>query len=50
MKWGTWCKTLGSKISEDKKEADHACLFRTVYTGIMFVTCFFIIAGVIHQW
>jgi hypothetical protein len=45
-----WCKTIGNRISECPRESDYACLFRTIYTSIMFITCFFIIAGVIHRW
>ena len=45
-----WCKSLGEKISDCNKEADIACIIRTVYVVIMFATCFFIIANTIHQW
>lgn len=48
--WRIWCKTIGNKISECDKESDYACIFRTVYTSVMWVTCFFIIANTIRHW
>lgn len=44
-----WCKSLGEKVGLDK-EADVVCFLRTVYWIAMLVTCFFIIANVIHNW
>ena len=42
--------SLGEKASEDSKEADRIALIRTVVVLVNFITCFFIIAGNIHNW
>ena len=41
---------LGKAPSEDSKEADRIALIRTVVVLVNFITCFFIIAGNIHNW
>lgn len=48
--WSTWCKTMGSKISEDDFESDVAAFIRTFWWLIHVITCFFIIAGVVRHW
>jgi hypothetical protein len=48
--WSIWCKTMGSKISEDDFESDVAALFRTFYWLVQVITCFFIMAGIIRHW
>jgi hypothetical protein len=50
MNWRLWCRTLGEKISENDKEADNACIIRTIYIIIMWITCFFIISNTIRHW
>lgn len=41
--WRIWARTIGSKISEDDKEADIAAIFRTIWVITHLVACFFII-------
>ena len=48
--WRLWAKSLGEKVGATDKEADVVALIRSVIVLVNFVTCFFIIAGVIHQW
>lgn len=50
MWWRLWAKTLGNKISEDKKEADVAAIFRTLWVVLQVVTCCCIIANMIRHW
>jgi len=47
--WRLWAKSLGEKVGS-KREADLVATIRTVIVLVNFITCFFIIAGVIHQW
>ena len=49
--WTIWKYALGG-FSDDKTEPydDYVALLRTVIVGINFVTCFFIMANVIHNW
>lgn len=48
--WSIWCKTMGSKISEDNKESDIAAIIRTFWWFMHIITCFFIISGVVRHW
>lgn len=48
--WRLWAKSLGEKASDNDSEADKIALIRTIVVGVNFLTCFFIIAGVIHNW
>ena len=48
--WRIWCRTMGSKISEDDREADVAAIIRTFWWVVNIVTCFFIIANTIRHW
>lgn len=48
--WRLWAKSLGEKASTNSKEADMVAIFRSVIVLVNFITCFFIIAGVIHNW
>tara|TARA_B100000073_G_scaffold323744_1_gene306089 strand:- start:1511 stop:1642 length:132 start_codon:yes stop_codon:yes gene_type:complete len=41
--------SLGEKASDDSKEADIVAIFRTVVVLVNFITCFFIVAGVIRH-
>lgn len=50
MMWRLWAKALGEKASSNNKEADMVALIRTVIVGVNFLTCFFIMANVIHNW
>ena len=46
--WRLWAKAIGEK--EGTAEADKIAMIRTVIVGVNFITCFFIIAGNIHNW
>lgn len=48
--WRVWCKAIGEKSGATDKEADYIALVRTIIVGLNFVTCLFIIAGVVHNW
>lgn len=48
--WSLWCKSLGEKASDNSKEADIVALFRTIIVLVNFVTCFFIMAGILQHW
>jgi len=48
--WKLWAKSLGDKASDNTKDADSVALMRTIVVMVNFITCFFIVAGVIHQW
>lgn len=48
--WRVWAKALGEKSGASNQEADRVALVRSVVVGVNFITCLFIIAGVIHNW
>lgn len=48
--WRLWAKSLGEKTGSSDREADVVALIRTIIVGINFITCFFIMSGVIHNW
>jgi hypothetical protein len=48
--WRVWAKALGQKEGKSNEEADKIALVRTVIVGVNFVTCLFIIAGIIRHW
>jgi hypothetical protein len=48
--WRLWAKSLGEKVGTTDREADQVALIRSIVVLVNFMTCFFIIAGVIHQW
>ena len=48
--WRLWAKSLGEKVGTTDREADQIATIRSIVVLVNFVTCFFIIAGVIHQW
>ena len=48
--WRIWAKALGEKASECDKEADKVAVVRTIVVGVNFITCLFIIAGIIRHW
>ena len=47
--WRLWAKSLGDKASDNSKDADAVALMRTVVVLVNFITCFFIVAGVIRH-
>ena len=48
--WRIWVKALGEKSGANNREADYIVIVRSVIVGLNFITCLFIIAGVIHNW
>ena len=48
--WRIWAKALGEKSGASNLEADYIALVRSVIIGVNFITCFFIMAGVVHNW
>ena len=48
--WRIWAKALGEKSGASDREADYIAIVRSVIVGLNFITCLFIIAGVIHNW
>ena len=48
--WRVWAKALGDKSGASNREADYIAIVRTVVVGVNFITCFFIMAGVVHNW
>ena len=48
--WRIWVKALGEKSGATDREADYIAIVRSVIVGLNFITCLFIIAGVIHNW
>ena len=48
--WRLWAKSLGEKGSDDPHEADLIAIIRSIVVLVNFITCFFIISGVIHHW
>jgi len=48
--WRLWCKALGEKASNDKREADNIAGIRSIIFVTYFLTNCFIVAGVIRHW
>ena len=49
--WKIWKYALGSYSDDKTAEYDHIITFiRTIIVGVNFITCFFIISGVIRHW
>jgi len=48
--WRLWAKALGEKATVDNTESDIIAVIRTVIVFVNFVTCFFIMANIIHNW
>jgi hypothetical protein len=48
--WKLWAMSLGEKASEDSKEADYVAIIRSIVVLVNFLTCFFIVSGVIRHW
>jgi hypothetical protein len=48
--WRVWAKALGEKSGASDREADYIAIVRSVIVILNFITCLFIIAGVIHNW
>ena len=48
--WKLWAMSLGEKASEDSREADLVAVMRSIIVLVDFITCFFIISGVVHHW
>lgn len=48
--WTLWAKALGEKAGKCDKQADKIAAIRTIIVLVNFITCFFIMANVIHNW
>ena len=48
--WKLGAMSLGEKASEDSQEADLVAIIRTIVVLVNFITCFFIMSGVVHHW
>ena len=48
--WRLWAMSLGEKASDDSREADLVAIIRTIVVLVNFITCFFIMSGVVHHW
>ena len=48
--WRLWAKSLGEKEGTTDREADMVAIIRSVIVLVNFITCFFIISGVVHNW
>ena len=48
--WRLWAKAISEKEGTTDREADKIAMIRTIIVGVNFITCFFIIAGNIHNW
>ena len=48
--WTLWAKALGEKATSCDKQADKVALIRTTIVLVNFITCFFIMANIIHNW
>lgn len=48
--WKVWAKALGEKSGASNLESDYIAVVRSVIVILNFITCLFIIAGVIHNW
>lgn len=48
--WSIWAKAMGPRISTSDAEADLAAAIRSLKYLIEFITCIFIVSGVIRHW
>jgi len=48
--WRIWAKALGEKASTDDTEADVIAGIRTLIVIVNFITCFFIMTNIVHNW
>jgi hypothetical protein len=49
--WIIWKYTIGSFSDEKTAEYDNiVAVLRTIIVGINFLTCFFIMTNVVHNW
>ena len=48
--WKLWAMSPGERASEDSVEADKVAMIRSVVVLVNFLTCFFIVAGVLRHW
>lgn len=48
--WRIWAKALGEKASTDDTEADVIAGIRTLIVIVNFITCFFIMSNIVHNW
>ena len=48
--WRIWAKAIGEKNGTTDKEADSIAIVRTIIVLVNFLTCFFIMANIVHNW
>jgi hypothetical protein len=48
--WRLWAKALGEKASECDRESDKVAIIRSIVVGFNFITCLFIILGILRHW
>jgi hypothetical protein len=48
--WRLWAKALGEKAADCDRESDKVAIIRTIVVGCNFITCLFIIIGIIRHW
>ncbi len=49
--WKIWKYALGSFSDDKTKDYDNiVAIVRTIIVGVNFITCFFIMAGVLRHW
>jgi hypothetical protein len=48
--WVLWAKALGEKSGKCDRQADQIAMIRTIIVSVNFITCFFIMANIIHNW
>ena len=48
--WRIWAKALGQKEGASNQEADLIAVVRSLIVGVNFITCLFIIAGIVRHW
>jgi hypothetical protein len=48
--WKLWANALGSKASDNSREADIVAIIRSAIVIVSLITNFIIVAGVIRHW
>ena len=48
--WRIWAKALGEKASTDATDVDVIAGIRKLIVIVNFITCFFIMANMLHNW
>jgi len=48
--WEYWCKAIGTKAYDDKRQADKVAVLRTIWIVLHICTCGAIIMNTWRQW